>query len=113
MRNVVKFIAFVIAYVIAIWAIMSYVPMFSTVAHTKMTGRLWFYTGAGFLFGFYVGSALLMVFRGARPLAYGRWDTSRERPSTKLGDFIGLVLASAVGIFASNMALDYALKRPF
>lgn len=112
MLSNVKFFAGVAVYLIAIWAIMSYVPMLSIAAYTAMTPRLWFYEVVGFFFGVWLGSAVVFMFRGARPLAYGRWDCSRERPSSLLGDIIGIILASGVGIFCANAVLEHALKHP-
>jgi len=112
MLTYAKFIAGVVAYLIAIWAVLNYIPVISSAARTAMTLRLWLFDVAGFLWGIYLGSAAVFIFRGARPSAYGRWDTSRERPSTWLGDIIGLTLASGAGIFCANITLEYALKHP-
>jgi hypothetical protein len=112
MPNLVKFIGGVAAYFVIIWAVLSYVPMISTAAQTAMTARLWLYEAVGYFFGIYLGSAAVFMFRGARPLAYGRWDCSRERPSSMLGDIVGIIVASGVGIFCANMTLEYALKHP-
>jgi hypothetical protein len=112
MLGIAKFIAGVVAYIMVIWVVLDCIPAVSTAARTTMTLRLWLFDVAGFLWGIYLGSMAVFVFRGARPLAYGRWDTSRERPSSWLGDIIGLIFASAVGIFCANMTLEYALKHP-
>jgi hypothetical protein len=113
MSNIAKFAGFVLTYIAAVWVVLSFIPAISTAARVPMTARLWLYTAGGYFWGWYLGTTLVYVVLGGRLLPYGRWDLSRCRePKTWLGDLVALVVASGVGVFAANMALEYALKHP-
>jgi hypothetical protein len=110
--NTVKFFSLVALYFATVWAALAYIPAISVAARVPMTWQLWLCVAAGFFFGTYLSSAFVFMFLGARPLPYGRWDCSRERQiKTPLGHLIIVLVMTAVGIFAANMAVEWGLRH--
>lgn len=113
MTTVIKLISFLLLYCSGVGLILAYVPSLSVAAGARMSGRLWFYDIAGFLWGLYIGSCLVHMLLGGRPFAYGRWEMSRCRwPKTAIWNVILLVIATAVGVFFANVAVRYGIRNP-
>ena len=106
------FIGIGLVYLAGAWLILAYIPSVSVAARVHMSGRLWLYDFGGLLWGIVIGSSLVQVFLGGRPLGYGRWDLSRSRkPKTIFGIVLCLAVMTSVGVFFANMAVDYGIHH--
>lgn len=113
MTPIVKFIGFLLLYFLGVWLVLAFIPLLSVAARVRMSGRLWLYDIAGFLFGMYIGSCLVDVALGGRPLPYGHWDMHKYRePKTFIGNAVLLVIVTAAGVFFANMTVRYGIRHP-
>lgn len=111
-HRLLVFCSTVVAYLVAVWLILAYVPALSAAARTHMTVGRWLWAGFNFFLGFYVAWLVVAMLLGAKSVPYSRWDLSRMRePKSVLGWLALWLFLTGVGFYFANGAVTGSLWR--